>query len=497
MKCIITSRNLLVIEETEGLELEIIQALLLWPSYGNLPPKSLLFQDKNTNKWFTSSRLLPLLKQRINIEILKDLPITCPRKLTNTVNPNCLDMIKLRDFQIFAATKAIERMRGAIVSPTASGKGEIILAIISTLLDMNYIRKALIILPNTYLAQGMYDRYIKRCLPNNIVGISGTEKFQDKQVIFSVDDTVYMAMKQKEPWIDEVNVTIFDEFHHLSSDTWTKIFKYLDRDIILGFSGSLFKDDKILASKAQEEGPITKYYEDARVYALLGKPIFQVSIDYLKSLGFIADAYGVMVNISGNGDKHRFRYDKLYKKYITENTERNNKIVWFANEFHKLNLQIVIVVKNISHGRHLLSMLDKEDALFVKGSSEAFVHYNNEEIKIHMNSDKLTNGVTKGIYNIVIVNVIGDEGLDMPTLDGVIIAAAGRSSIKVKQRLGRSLRKKAKESNRAFVIDFHDKGHVFFTAQSRARKSIYESQGVTMLKNYHELFNLMESDNEA
>ena len=68
---------------------------------------------------------------------------------------------------------------------------------------------------------------------------------------------------------------------------------------------------------------------------------------------------------------------------------------------------------------------------------------------------KITNELKAGKHPAIIATTIYDEGIDIPELKTLIIAAGGKSPIQGRQRIGRGLRK-AFGKNTVKIIDFMD-----------------------------------------
>lgn len=95
--------------------------------------------------------------------------------------------------------------------------------------------------------------------------------------------------------------------------------------------------------------------------------------------------------------------------------------------------------------------------------------------------DAVKNGLKDGSLKLAITSVIFVEGIDIPVLNTVINASAGRSSIQTVQRIGRALRK-AKGKSGALLIDFYDKTIGSLERQSKARIDIYKSRGWKVIR---------------
>ena len=78
-----------------------------------------------------------------------------------------------------------------------------------------------------------------------------------------------------------------------------------------------------------------------------------------------------------------------------------------------------------------------------------------------------------GVY---IATPIFDEGIDVPAIDVVVLAGAGKSHIKLLQRIGRGLRKKEGEDNTLVIHDFIDDTNKYLFKHSKARVAVYKDE---------------------
>jgi superfamily II DNA or RNA helicase len=69
---------------------------------------------------------------------------------------------------------------------------------------------------------------------------------------------------------------------------------------------------------------------------------------------------------------------------------------------------------------------------------------------------------------------LADEGLDIPTLNCVILAGGGKSPTKCKQRVGRAIRK-AEGKVGSMIFDFIDVGP-YTRKHAKSRKRLLESE---------------------
>jgi superfamily II DNA or RNA helicase len=123
---------------------------------------------------------------------------------------------------------------------------------------------------------------------------------------------------------------------------------------------------------------------------------------------------------------------------------------------------VLILVNRIDHGKTLADLLP--NSIFVSGSDEA--EYRNSVLDRMRTDDS-------GIF---IATPIYDEGIDVPAVDTIILAAGGKSHVKLLQRIGRGLRKKENKENILTVHDFLDDTNMYLLEHSQERADTYASE---------------------
>lgn len=272
--------------------------------------------------------------------------------------------------------------------------------------------------------------------------------------------------------------------HHMQADSWYSICRYKEFEYQLGFSGSLFHNTT----------NVLKNYHDAFLYGYFGDPIFKVSSQYIRSIGLISQPYVYMESISGMALKYRGRYNHIYDKFIVDNPNRNDVIIGYIKRFLELGLATIIMVQRKNHGVNLLKKIDREDCICIYGGSNGFTLDNGEIVPISIDYDIFRRQFNTGIYKVAIISQVGDEGLNLPSANALILAGGGKSRIKVLQRLGRILRKKERVLNHSYIVDFLDNAHVYLRAQSYKRLNIYKEEGAIIVPDKYQFMNMIYKD---
>ncbi len=227
--------------------------------------------------------------------------------------------------------------------------------------------------------------------------------------------------------IRSVPVVFFDECHHLPADTAYSLAMEMEGAVWrYGLSATPYRADR----------------QDMLMEAALGPKLFSARASMLIELGYLVPPTVKFLPVpplivkNGKAD-----YQEIYNSYVVENKKRNRLIADTAREMSAEGKSVLILVNQVRHGELLQELLD--GVPLVQGSDPA------------ADRDVVFKDLCAKRQMVVIATTLADEGLDVPSLDCVILASAGRSETRALQRLGRALRL-APGKTRATVIDFMD-----------------------------------------
>jgi len=445
-------------------ELTKLEKLLTWKETINNREinTTLLFRDKIS--YYTYLGLLP----------------KCGYEISTPIYPSpTIDEIKsmdkdLYDFQVAGIEKALKLHKGLIVIPTGGGKTRIIQTIIKFLLKDNPQYKILVITPTITLSEQFRTMAVSLGIPSSLISVvHSNSQFNNTPIVVGVINSLYKALQTNSPltdFIKQSNAVILDECQHAKAKTYADvIINTTQADFILGFSGSPFKNP---------DSPL-KTPDDAIILGLFQRVIFQITHSYLYSENIISRPIVSYYTIPGKLHKFVARYETIYNSFITKNTQRNKIIIDVAKKFNALNLSVLILVSRLEHAKILLMELN--NAICVFGNGEGYIKNNEFIEKISIDYEKFRQEFNDKKYLTGILSPVGDEGIDLTGTDALILAGAGRSRIKIFQRVGRGMRKK-KNTNNVFIIDFFDRTHVYLFFQSKRRQQYLKEMDALFTK---------------
>jgi len=231
--------------------------------------------------------------------------------------------------------------------------------------------------------------------------------------------------------LDRCQFIILDECHHSSSDSWFYVAMECRAPFRLGLSATPFRADGTTLLLEAATGPI----------------IYKISSSELIELGYLSrptiNIFPVDTNIED--EFQDTTWQNLYKAAIVFNDHRNSIIASIAAKRVAEDNSVMIIVGQKIHGILLMQMIN----VFIKHLKDSGDIDPNDQSKtaVAINSgyesesrDMAMRMFKEGKLKCLIVTQLGDEGIDIPSVNTVIMAAALKSEIKVIQRLGRALR---------------------------------------------------------
>jgi len=188
-----------------------------------------------------------------------------------------------------------------------------------------------------------------------------------------------------------------------------------------------------------------------------GELLYQISNRTLIDMGYLAEANVTMYTIPKT-DGVPNNWPECYDVGIVAHRRRNAQIKKCIEEQPGPTL---VLVKSLDHGR----ILKMQTGLpFVQGSSKGTAR------------NQYLTDFREGKINALIASSIWDEGVDIPEIKTLILAAGGKGKIKNLQRLGRGLRL-SEGKDQVNVIDFLDQSTRWLTSHAKERKKTWEGEG--------------------
>lgn len=353
----------------------------------------------------------------------------------NVIEPNMFDGITLRGYQVAAAKTLLAHGRGIAKMATNSGKTEVIAAMCKAVPG-----DTLVLTTKLDLMRQTADRLTLRLKEE--VGTIGDGSFWPGRVMVGMVQTL-THRKDLEKLFAGQSMVIFDECHHVPSKTSQNVLMSIPAARRFGFSGTPLHHDNL---------------PDLILIGATGPVLVDISNADLIESGISSMPYVDMYVVTSDDDYYS-KWGPCYGKFIVNNDKRN-KII--AREVNKAQADsTLILVDRIEHGNNLVAMIP--GAIFAHGSLST------DERKAILHQLRHVSGA------IVVATPIFDEGVDVPSVDMLVLAGGGETHVRLLQRIGRGMR--YKESGKLRVIDFVDDTNQYLLSHSKSRADVYESEG--------------------
>jgi len=395
------------------------------------------------------SKIIPVLKQ-LNLEYeLIDKRQSLEYKLLNIELP-----FGLREYQKVAIDKAVKTERGILHLPTGSGKTAIAAMILAQFgLPTLYIVPSLLLIEQTV-------KEFRKWFKDDIVGMIGEGVVDVKLINVATQQTLWSRHKTDlfKQLVENTKVLIIDEAHKVEKpqarskhlgNTWYRVAMQMENARIR----------LALTATPGKEGQ----YSRELLEGVTGRIIYRISVSELIKLGYLSPVKVYIYEVPVERTSRKWK--EAYSVGILNNTARNIIIAKLARKYAEQGKRVLVVVDRItSHGQRLYSLL----------SDCAEVLYGNANRK--RRAEVLQAFKTRKVP--VLISTLIKEGVDIPELEVVILANAGKggeNGRKLLQTIGRGLRI-ASGKQEAIIIDFFDKDKGLLQKHSRERIRKYKEE---------------------
>lgn len=353
--------------------------------------------------------------------------------------------IELRDYQREASDVACSSTCGTIRMATGSGKTWVACDIIERLSMKTYF----IVHTRDLLVQTFES--LCEWFGKGVVGMRGGSFDIEGRIIVTTIQSASNFVYDHNDDIHKAGCVIVDECHRVAAPVASFVMKMLPAKRRYGLSASPWRDDGA----------------DLAIEGAVGPVIVDMNASFLAEEGWLAVPIIRMLFAPAPVYLGSNAYNKMYDAHVVKNEERNDMIVSESLDMFRRGLSLMVIVRKIAHGHAIRDKIWNE-----AGFSPPFI---NGKHSIDFRSEVLEK-MRKRKIRLMIASSIADEGLDVPALDGVVLAGGGKSSTKALQRIGRALRRSGDDGKEyAEIVDFMDEGRIF-QSHSLARMSMYETE---------------------
>lgn len=330
-------------------------------------------------------------------------------------------------------------VRGIINAATNTGKSLIMGAILS-----NYNGYALVLIHNQIVFKQLVKLFTD--LGMNVGEISAS-KISFGKVTVAMERSFFSRYKTHgvlQQYVQKVGLVIADEAHKCASSNYQDLLYQCPALSRLAFSGTTLE-----GTQQQQE----------LIKSAFGSVLIDITNAEMIEAGISSD---VTVEI------HKIEYGKWSKfddyptrvRSMFNNTQRLEIIKRVVSTYSR---GILIVVDKSEHGKELQYWLNETfNVDFIHGE----LSMDARALMIRRFED--------GEIDALISTSVLQEGVNIKGIRTVVYAAGGKSPIKIKQFIGRALRKKD-EDNHVIVVDFYD-NTTSLDEHSKERIEIYKKE---------------------
>jgi superfamily II DNA or RNA helicase len=202
-----------------------------------------------------------------------------------------------------------------------------------------------------------------------------------------------------------------------------------------------------------------------RLLGAIGDIIVDIPNKFLVENGISARSSIIFSKVTAPVLPKKTPYATAYKQGIVDNPNALSMIVDWVKVFASLNLGTLVLCEEIAHGKAIDEALwTATDGVFIP---HQFI-YGEEATDVRRNTLK---DFAEGRLPVLIASTILDEGVDVPTIDALILAGSRKSRIKTMQRLGRGLRGK-----KLIAVEFANFCHDHLLRHSLQRYEDYKKE---------------------
>lgn len=337
--------------------------------------------------------------------------------------------IEIRTYQYEAIYQAIKYDRRLLLSPTSSGKSAIIYAVIRWHIEKE--RKILIVVPTTMLVSQLFSDFEDYSSANEFnvednasVLFSGKERIFEKNVVISTWQSLAAMMKNDKEKLQDLvkrtDVGIWDEAHTYKANVVLKVMECFSKTRYRTGTTGTIDDSKINGLTLQGiMGPIYKVITTKELMDAGQVVKLKINCIVLKYPEHVRKAY------KGIDYKQEVAFLVGYEnrnKFISRlaTTVKGNTLILFN-----------FVARHGDVLQQMISKMTDRPVYFIHGGVDA-----DDREKIRKLLDDKNDAIVIATASLM------STGVNIPSIENIIFAVPSKSTIRVRQSIGRGLRLK-------------------------------------------------------
>lgn len=333
----------------------------------------------------------------------------------------------LRDYQRQAVRAVLDESGGVVSIPTGGGKTVVGLRVVR---DVG--QRALVLAPTLELLEQWADEI--RDVLDVEPGMIGDGNWSEGPVTVA---SIHTLAERGTDDLANYGVAIFDECHRTSAaDTFHDVGMALDVAWRVGLSATPWR---------RIDG------EELKIEGATGGVVFEVGAAKLIEAGHLTRPEWQLIDPVAHGDPSKPRdgedWSDAYRRCVVECEVRNRAISATVAALAWDGYSVLVAVDRIEHGERLASdlagMSGVGDVVFLCGEDST------------ERRQEVLEAFDRGDISVVVSTLLG-EGVDLPELNAIVLAAGKKSDVKQIQQIGRALRPAG--GDHAVIADVCDRG---------------------------------------
>ncbi len=360
---------------------------------------------------------------------------------------------KLLPYQEKPVATMMDKTIGVIQAPTGSGKTVMIVAHV-----MRRKQPTLVMVNTIELANQMIANFVKFTnKKEEDIGFIGSGIWKVRGVTITILQTMIRLSKTEFRFLNNsFGQVIVDEVHIIPAVTFYDVITKLDAKYKFGFSATPERDDGLTDV----------------IHFATGPQIHELSLDDVKEKILIPTIRKIKTNYYfplWNSDEYAAMVDDLI-----EDGQRNKLILDTINEYK--GKQMIVLTTRVKHATFLAEQLNKRGhkaEYLVSRLPHPTKHGKFKAMPKKARAEVISNLNSSKTKIVVSTFSLFSTGIDIINLEVLFLAGPTRSKIKLKQSIGRIMRK-ASVKKTPEIVDFQDMGVDLLKGQAYARNKIYK-----------------------
>jgi len=355
-----------------------------------------------------------------------------------------------RPDQLKLISQAITAKRGLVQSPTGSGKTILQLGIISAM-PKGFC--CLILAHTKDIVTQTYDELCKFGFKAKTqIIMEGHRPPLTKPIVVATIQT--FTKYSVDDYMTYFDMVIVDEGHHISN-----------------FDGPYYQVLSTLLAPYRYAFTATKSPNkeaEMALEGLVGPTVARLTINEASTLNIIAKPKLRLIKLPEN---HSIRqtcrsYDEVVKHGVVGSLTRTEKICNIVQNGIKHDRVTLVMVNQIDHGNKIQAELAE------RGVTVPFVHGTTDGLE----RVRIKNQLIDKKLLAAICTTVWSEGVNIPSINVIILAHLGKSELRTLQNIGRGLRR-TDDKDKVMIVDFFDPSHHHLVKHFGERLCLYMDEG--------------------